>query len=314
MKKNLSVIFSILLVLTLVFGALPMTVGAAASHSTTVNLQRADKNNTGAGYYFHNPSNTLTLSGLKIDTADEYGMKVKKDVTIILEGNNYIKAADIALFCPGTFTVKGSGTLTLVSEGRGIVINTNDTSDKFRLLEGTLEITSVGEAIYSKDAGAALAGGKVTLNVTDPAVDAISTRTLTLSGNVDFKANSSLNASYKLGITGANIDIASQRAALICGGKLVLEEMELKSNGADVALDAYADQTSLTSKSTFKRVQPSIIFGGSVPVAVDYVIMVAAVLAVAALIAVPILRHRARIKRLEEAGLAGNARKKKRSA
>jgi len=320
MKIKLRTLLCLLTALTLIIGTMPaLTVSvSAAGHTSMVNLQRADKNNRGDGYYFHNPSNTLTLTNLKIDTADQYGMKVKIGTTIVLEGNNYIKASDIALFCPGEFTVKGTGSLTLVSGNRGIVVNTNDTGSKFRLLEGTLSIESVNEAIYTATAGVALAGGKVDIKVSNPEANAISSRTLTISGGIDFDANSSVYASYKMGITGANLDIASSRQAIICDGQLTLADMDMKagdsaSSLAPIEADAYASQTAVSAKSTFKRVMPSIIFGEGVPVAVDYVILVLAVIAVAALIAVPILRHKARIKRLEEAGLAGNAAKKRKT-
>ena len=317
-KMSLKTAFCLLMALTLILGMLPVFSVSAAGHTSMVNLQRADKNNRGDGYYFHNPSNTLTLTNLKIDTADEYGMKVKIGTTIVLEGNNYIKASDIALFCPGEFTIKGTGSLTLVSGNRGIVVNTNETSDKVRLLEGTLKIESVNEAIYSATAGAALAGGKVDIKVSNPEANAISTRTLTISGNIDFDANSSVYSSYKMGITGANLDITSSRPAIICDGQLTFEDLDMKagdsaSSLAPIEAEAYAAQTAVSAKSTFKRVMPSIIFGAGVPVAVDYIILVLAIAAVAALIVVPILRHKARIKKLEAAGLAGNAAKKKKT-
>ncbi len=320
MKTRLMTAVILLTLMSLIFTALPTSIFGAATINSMVNLQRADKNNSGSGYYFHNPSNTLTLSGVNIDTDDEYGMKVKVGVTIVLEGDNYIRGGDIALFCPGDFTIKGSGSLTLVSGGKGIVVNTNDTGDKFRLLEGTLDIKSVDEAIYAANAGVALAGGKVTMDVANADCHAISSRSLTISGGTELKTNSSLYTSYKTNITAANLDIytSNDRPALSSDGQLLMADMALKtlaSNGemVDTALEEYAGQTQITTKSTVKRVTPSIIFGEGVPVAVDYVILVLAIVALAALIGVPILRHKQRIKRLEESGVAGNA-KKKRSA
>jgi len=219
----------------------------------------------------------------------------------VLEGNNYIKASDIALFCPGTFTIKGTGSLTLVSDNRGIVINTNDTADKLRMLEGTLNITSVNEAISIPNAGAALAGGKVTISAPN-AENAVSVRSLTISGNTDFKCDAPIHATYKMGLTAANLDITSSSQAIRCDGQLTMTDMDITE---------YNGEPNFKTVSTFKPITPSIIFGGSVPVAVDYVILVVAVLALAALIAVPILRHRAKIRRMEEAGLAGMSGKNK---
>ena len=309
MKKKYLQLFCFILLVSLVTAILPVPVSAATTLTETVNLQRANKNERGDGYYFHNPSNTLTLSGVRIETADTYGMKVKKDVTIVLEGDNYIKGAVIALFCPGGFTIKGSGSLTLVSDGRGIVINTNDTSDKVRMLEGSLSITSAQEGIYSENAGAALAGGKVSIQVGDTVCNAIDTRVLTLSGNIDFTADSSLRGWYKMNITAANLSLTSQRDVLLCEGQATLADMIDKSSGQP--LEALPSATSLVTLSTVKRVTPSIIFGGSVPVAVDYLILAAAVLLLAALIVVPILLHRRKIRAMEAAGLAGMSSRKK---
>ncbi len=309
MKKKFLILFCFVLMLSLLTAAVPLTASAASAHTETVNLQRANKNERGDGFYFHNPSNTLTLSGLRIETSDVYGMKLKKDVTVVLEGDNYIKASEIALFCPGGFTVKGSGSLTLVSDGRGIVINTNNTSDKVRMLEGSLSITSAQEGICSENAGAALAGGKVSIRVGDPACNAVDTRVLTLSGNIDFDANSSLRGWYRMNITAANLSLTSSRDVLLCEGQATLADMIDKSSGA--RLEALPAATALVTQSTVKRITPSIIFGGTVPVAVDYVILAAAVLLLAALIVVPILLHRRKIRAMEAAGLAGMSSRKK---
>lgn len=287
---------------------LSLTVSAYETLTETVNLQRQNKNDRGPGYYFHNPSNTLTLTDLHVDTGDTYGLKLKIGTTVVLEGNNVIKAADIAVFCPGGFKVKGSGSLTLVSGGRGIVINTNDTADKMSWLEGTLDITSEKEAIYSTDAGCALAGGSVSLHVGDKSVNAVDVRSLTVSGGTKLTADSSLRGFYKLHITAANLDVASQMPALQGDGIFMLENMKLSTG------DDYHDENALTASSTVKNITGSVVFGENVSVAADYVLLAAAVLVLAAIVVVPVLRHRRKIERLRAAGLVGTAAEKKKAA
>ena len=111
--KPISAILLFLLCATVLFALLP--VSAAGKIDSTVNIAAATKNQTGEGYYWHNPSSTLTLSGLNIETSDAYGLKLKANSTVILEGDNYISASKAALYCAGTVVIKGSGTLTLVS-------------------------------------------------------------------------------------------------------------------------------------------------------------------------------------------------------
>ena len=62
----------------------------------------------GEGYFWDNPKHShLTLSDLRIDTEDEYGLKITDGATVILKGDNRIKATKAALYIGGNVIFRG---------------------------------------------------------------------------------------------------------------------------------------------------------------------------------------------------------------
>ena len=73
------------------------------------------------------------------------------------------------------------------------------------------------------------------------------------------------------------------------------------------AVEEYAGQTALVTKSTVSGITPSIIFGEGVSVAVDILIIIGFLAVIAAVIAVPAVRYRRRIAAIK----AGKSEAKK---
>ena len=89
-------LLTLCLAFTLFSPCAALTVSAASGGVTiteTVNIAQANKNMEGHGYSWANRYDILTLDGIHLDTASDYGLRLPKNCTVVLEGDNYIKAA-----------------------------------------------------------------------------------------------------------------------------------------------------------------------------------------------------------------------------
>ena len=86
-KRLLSLLTAALLLCALFAAALPASA-APQTITTTVNIAAANKNESGPGYYWANRYDTLTLSGMRVETEEPYGLRLPKDCTVVLEGDN----------------------------------------------------------------------------------------------------------------------------------------------------------------------------------------------------------------------------------
>lgn len=280
-----------LVTLVMIVCMVPLTASAADGGVTiteTVNIAQANKNMEGHGYSWQNRYDILTLDGIRLETTSDYGLKLPKNCTVVLKGDNYIKASRYAMSCAGTVIFKGDGKLTLEAGEIGLYIYAEDGTQKVRLLDGTYEIHAGDYGVFSTAADFSFVDG--TMNITVDSADgaAVSGRIVNLLGG-SFTANHAVEASHILNVEGINLDITAPVAALSCKN-LTVKDIALTSGGSTI--DEYADQTQLSGKSTAKRVRPSVIFGDSVSGVVDYVCLVVAVAGIAALIVVPVLKKK----------------------
>lgn len=88
-KRRIAILLTLAIVVPL-FACL--NVSAAKTLTEGVSILNPRQNMRGEGYFWDNPKDTLTLSDLRIDTEDEYGLKITDGATIILKGDNRIKA------------------------------------------------------------------------------------------------------------------------------------------------------------------------------------------------------------------------------
>ena len=86
-------------------------------------------------------------------------------------------------------------------------------------------------------------------------------------------------------------------AALVADGNLITEKIDMTSDGQPV--DSYDGKSRISTVSNAYRGGTSAILGEGYPRIADVIIAAAAVLLLAALIAVPLIRHNAKTKALK---------------
>lgn len=298
MKQMRRKIIALLLLLSTVFTMVFSAVGVQADDiiKKTVNIAIANKNERGAGYDWANRTDTLTLDGLHIETEDSYGLRLPDGCTVILKGDNYIKASKYGVACSGTVVFKGSGTLTIEAGDIGFYLVSQDATHKIRLIEGTYTITAGTYGVYSEYADFSFVGNKMNIEVTGETSSAILGRRVNLMGGT-FTANSSVESTHELAIEGVNLDIASNRA--VFDAKILsIKDVDMTSAGAAVA--EYNGETGIVGKSTAKYVRTSAVFGESVPGFVDYICLAILAAGLVAAIFGPALHHKKKKKELYE--------------
>lgn len=290
-RKVTSIILSMLTLFMLCVTLLPITTYAVDTVTSTVNIAIADKNMTGPGYYWANRTDTLTLSGLNIDTDEPYGLRLPKNCTVILEGKNTIKAAKYGISCSGTVVIKGSGSLTIEAGDIGIYLISQDNTQKVRLIEGKYEITAGTYGVYSEAADFSFVGDSMNINVGTPDGNAILGRSVNLLGGT-FTANAPVESTHQLLVDGLNVNIEANRAAFSS------KHMSVKD--IDFGGTEYNGESVVSGKSTAKEVRTSILFGENVPGWVDYILLAVFAAGAASAIIGPALHRKKKTKELYE--------------
>lgn len=295
-RKLTALILVLCTVFTLCAVVLPADVLADNIITKTVNIAIANKNERGPGYDWANRYDVLTLDNLHIDTTDPYGLRLPDNCTVVLKGDNTIKAAKYGLACSGTVVFKGSGTLTIEAGDVGIYLVSQDSTHKIRLIDGKYTIKAGTYGVYSEYADFSFVGETMNIEVTGENSAAILGRRVNLMGGT-FTANSSVESTHELAVEGANLDITSDRPAF-SAKILSIKDVAMTSGGASV--EEYNGETSILGKSTAKRVRTSAVFGESVPGFVDYICLAVLAVGVAAGIFGPALHHKKKKKELYE--------------
>lgn len=291
--KKLICLLLILLSVALLFPAGFTLAGSTVTDC--VSLLLVKKNLHGNGYEWDNPNDTLTLTNLDLRTDDDYGFKICNGATVILEGNNYIEASKAALYIDGDVVFRGSGKLTLVGGDYGIVCNSMSTSKKFTITAGTYEIRGGKGGIKSDYMKLHLTGGKFNISGGDGyAVDA---REFQTGGNVKINATGSFYSSYHMILESANLNIVSEQSALIAPKTLSISSMTLRAGDNKDGLTSitqYTGEKILITSSTYSEGLKSILFGDSVSIVVDILILVAILFLIIAATVLPFLIRRKR--------------------
>ena len=295
-RKFIALILSLCTVFAMCAVVLPAAVQADNIITKTVNIAVANKNERGPGYDWANRYDVLTLDNLHIDTSDPYGLRLPDNCTVILKGNNTIKASKYGLACSGTVVFKGSGTLTIEAGDIGIYLVSQDSTHKIRLIEGTYTIKAGTYGVYSEYADFSFVGDKMNIEVTGENSSAIRGRRVNLMGGT-FSANSSVESTHELAIEGINLDITSNRP--VFEAKILsIKDVAMTSNGS--AVEEYNGETAIAGKSTAKYVRTSAVFGDSVPGFVDYICLALLAVGLAAAVFGPALHRKKKKKELYE--------------
>ena len=287
MKSNrrvLSLLFALILLLPL-FSALPVSAAENPVITKTVNIAAANKNESGPGYYWANRYDKLPLSGMRVETDEPYGLRLPKDCTVILEGDNYVKASKYGLSCAGTVKFIGSGSLTIEAGEIGIYLINQIRTDKIRLIEGNYTVRAGKYGVYSEAADFSFVGKSMKIEAGE---NAILGRCVNLLGGT-FTANAPVEATQALLVNGVNLDIDASSPALVS------KNLEVKNLSAD-----YDGGNSVHAKGLAKFHATSVLLGQSFPGWVDYVLLAAALLVVGALVFIPALRKKKKTKELYE--------------
>ena len=291
MKSNrrvLSLLAAVLLLGTLVLSAVPASAAGNEVIKKTVNIAAANKNESGPGYYWANRYDTLTLSGMRVETDEPYGLRLPKDCTVILEGDNYVKSSKYGVSCSGTVIFKGTGSLTVDAGEIGIYLITQEKTQKIRLIEGDYSVSAGKYGVYSDAADFSFVGNSMKISAGE---SAILGRCVNLLGGT-FSADSPVEATQALLVNGITVDIDASRPALSS------KNLEIKNLGYTGG--EYDGGNSIHAKGLAKFHAKSVLLGDSVPGWVDYILLAAALALVGVLVFVPALRKKKKTKELYE--------------
>ena len=298
MKRILSLFVAALLISTCIFGAVPCS--AKTIHTKTLSFIDIRANAEGAGYKWNNYDDILTLDGLTIETEDDYGLKINDGATVILKGKNYIKASKAAVFIEGKVIIKGSGTLTLVSD-EGIYCSSDDRTDTLTINGGSFDITAKTFGIISDFHTVTINSAKFKINVESGT--AMKAQKLSIGVNTNVNADSPLIGVEKLHIEGANLNINTSSEALK-GGAITFNELKLKAGNDKNSLasvEAYSGQASVKTVSTYDGSAKSIFLGDKFGAFYDILIFVAIIAVLTAVVVLPIVIKKKKAKAAIEA-------------
>ncbi len=297
MKRKLT--HALCAILALLMLSVLGTLSVYAVTDTTLNFGDASKNLRGDGYEWNNPDRILTLSNLSIDTTDDFGLKLPENCTVVLKGKNTVKAARFGIGVPGSVVFEGDGSLTVEAEESAVYNYSYSDNHKMRFAGGTV-VLKAATPLLADRAEVSVTGGK--LELISSADTAANTRVLSISGG-QLTAEGVLYAKHLLSIDRAEVKASADSAVLVSGNILKTENVTLRAASAPDSLsevDSYSGESAIETVPERKAARNSILFGDGVPITVDYLLLAAALLLVAAAIVVPILRKRARVRRLYE--------------
>ena len=284
MKRKITALTLVILIIT---ALIPVTANAAETLSSTLDIASINQNTSGPGYDWQNIDGILTLNNLTIDTESVYGLTLPADATVILNGDNYIKASEYAIRCVTSVTFEGNGSLTLISGNTGIISVSALENDTLRLRSGKINITAPNYGIYTENTMISFAGADVTISSDNFAVRGRNIQMT--SGTIDITGK--ISASDDLTITGVDLTASAPESVLSAGHALKISGVKISAGPSADALadaDAYNGENAVKFISTVSNAKTSILFGDNVPSWVDGIIFTLLILAAAAVIAVPL--------------------------
>lgn len=273
-------------------------VSAASKITSGVSILNPRQNIHGNGYEWDNPHDILTLNNLYIETKDDYGLKVPDGATVILKGVNRISASVAALYIGGDVIIKGSGTLILDGGKYGIFCNSSDTTDKLSIVGGKYEIKAGEDGIHSDIQKISVSDSDMTVAAGSNGIYGID---VVVSNRMKLKSDAGLFAVNSLSVEASNVSVTGKDAALTCEKSLVVTRMSVKAGDSLSSLsdvEAYGGQKAIVTKASWKYVKSSFLFGQNVSFAVDVIVGLLMILAIAAIVVVP---KQLKKRRLEKA-------------
>ena len=311
MKRFLSLI----LVLLVTLSALPMTVGAAnTTVKNQIDLPLTDSDDFGSGYEWDNLDCVLKLNGIRLDTTDEFGIKLPAGSTIELTGNNYVKASTYAIYALGALTFTGKGSLTLVSAENGITCFTTLSTDNLVFRSGEISISGAKNGIYSENTPILFSGTKININASENAIFGKDIKFV--SGDITLSER--IYAKGSVTVSNTELSVSSKSSAIKAGKDIAFADVKIlagNSLSSVAAADSYNGENAIKTVGTKKVSKNGFLFGGKLPAFVDYIVIAVIALALVAVIIVPIIIKRkktlALIKQSETARATSGKKSKK---
>lgn len=272
-----------------------------AASSEGVNLAYVKKNMSGDGYRWDNINKVLTFENLEIYTDQDFGFKVPAGARIELKGDNVIHAGKYGLGLVGAATFDGDGSLEIKSEVAGIFSYSDNANHKILFRNGEYSITSE-TPVKAVAAELSFTGGNYTLKSEEG--KGIECSSLIMS-DITLISEGSLKVGQKADISYSSLKIESNddAPALDCNNKLRLGNMTMKAGDSEdsaAECEEYGFERYLSSESGSHSLRRSFLFGDKCSVVVDILILIVVLASVAALIAVPYVRKKKKVKRMYE--------------
>lgn len=250
-----------------------------------LDITAATKNIVGEGFRWDNRRNTLYLSGVIINTDDQYGLKLPGDVTVEITGKNIIRGSRAAVCCVGNASFSGDGTLTLISDtGSGIYCSSLLATDIVNVSGGSLIFRCGGAGLLSEYASFICRNSSYDFSCEG---SASSVRSLQFS-DCTLASDAAFDASYSLIVSTCRADVEADSAAFSCPGTLSV--LNMKSGGQAFE---YTGETAVHLTPGKRPARTSIIFGDQVPGFVDFIAGGALLALLAAFAVIPAVKlHR----------------------
>lgn len=300
MKKTLTLILLILTVISSIF-AFPVSAAKDNNYTSTLDIASIRQNASGDGYVWKNIEGTLELNNINIDTTDEIGLKIPGNAVITLKGNNTVKASKIAITCLTSATFQGSGSLTVISDDMGIQCLSLSSEDNVRFRSDKITITAGKTGIYSENATLVFSAGNTGITAADYAIKGERVKIL----NANLVALGRIFADETLTVNGANLTASAPDKALQSSRKIDISSVTLSvgENTDTLAVaESYNGEKAIKTVSTVKVEKKGVLFGGRFPVFVDYLVFIFIIIAISAVIALPIYFKYRKTKKIK----AGN--------
>lgn len=292
----------LLLALCMIF---PLACPAFAANEViteTVDISTIRNAARGPGYYWSNRAKTMTFTNLRLETDDEYGFRFPEGVTLVLNGNSTIRASGYALTALGKMIVKGTGTLTLISDHVGLRMDAPEYEKELILSGGKIIVKAKDIGIQSDYPAVTVGGTELEFDIGDREKGrAISCYTLSLnSGSIT--SNVPLESRFSMNLGACRMEIDAASPALVYDSLKVGEASTLYSGLGQnkVKIDEYGGEKALTVTAVLSR-KTSVLLGKNFGAAWDAVILSVCGVLLAAAIAFPIWNayRKNRKKRLE---------------
>ena len=285
MKK----ILATALVLMMILAILPTGVFAANTTVTkTLDMAELNSHDKGSGYTWDNNDLIFEMTDLELSTSSDYGITLPGGSTVVLNGDNTITATRYGIHCFGSLTFTGNGTLTInVSD---IGIRSVGSLDRENLIfrSGTITINGANTGIIADNAQTVFSGATVTVNAKTNSIYAKNVQfvggTVTLVSPVKARGAIEINA--------VNLTVTASSAAIVAdkGIKIDKEDIEVGASAEVLGkADSYNGENAVKFTSNAKVTRKGMLFGGKLPAFVDYIVFTVIILAVAAVVAVPLI-------------------------